>query len=305
MNTPDTPSWPEIAPPHAPEVLTAALDQLRAGGALLFHATPFDVLLFRGDASPDLMHELGRCREITFRNAGQGVGQPLDLAPEDDYYHHLVLWDKTTGRLAGAYRIGFTSQIIAAHGPHGLYLDHVFDIQPAFFDELGPAMELSRSFVLPDYQRDNRALAALWRGLGAAAVREKCPTMFGSVTISDAFHRASQTLLVNCLRRDHFDDSALPGLVKPRVPFVPATDLPPLALEHANSDIGTLRAVVEELEGGARSIPPLIRYYLSVGARFLAFHVEPAFNNAIYCLLRVNLEALDARYRKRFLGDAG
>jgi putative hemolysin len=300
-----TPNKPEIAPRLAPETLSAALAKLHEQGALLFDSAPFDVLLFRGDASPDIMHELGRCREITFRNAGQGVGQPLDLSPEDDYYHHLVLWDSVAGRLAGAYRIGFTAQIIADHGPHGLYLDHVFDIDPAFFDKLGPAMELSRSFVLPDYQRDNRALAALWRGLGAAAVREKCPTMFGSVTISDAFHRASQTLLVNCLQRDHFDDSTLPSLVKPRIPFVPAADLPPLALEHAGSDISTLRAVVEELEGGARSIPPLIRYYLSVGARFLAFHVEPAFNNAIYCLLRVNLDALDARYRKRFLGDAG
>jgi hypothetical protein len=56
---------------------------------------------------PMMMHELGRRREESFRAVGEGTGKPLDLDEYDEYYKHLILWDKYRQRLVGAYRLGF------------------------------------------------------------------------------------------------------------------------------------------------------------------------------------------------------
>jgi len=64
-----------------------------------------------------------------------------------------------------------------------------------------------------------------------------------------------------------------------------------------------MNKVILELEHDHRAIPPLIRYYISLGAKFLSFQVEESFNNAIYCLLKVDLQKLPKRYKKRFLGE--
>lgn len=263
-----------------------------------------DVLLFRGDEAPALLQELGRCREITFRAAGQGVGLPCDVAKEDEYYHHLVLWHREKAELLGAYRLGFTRDIIARHGAEGLYLDHIFKFAGGFHERLGPAIELSRSFVMPGSQRDNQALALLWRGLGAAARRKQCPTFFGSVTISNDHHPASRALLVEHLQRNHADDESLRRLVRARQPFVPATRFHRMVGEaYFGHPIEALAPMIERLEAGQRGIPPLMRYYCSLGAKFLAYHVEPTFQDALYCLLRVDLNAIPEGYRRRFIGD--
>ncbi len=139
--------------PEAPS--RACISRVRTAASSL--EGEWDVLLFRGADAPILLRELGRCREVTFRAAGQGVGRDCEVAPEDDYYHHLVVWHRSRDEIIGACRLGFTREILDRHGPHGLYLDHVFKIRPEFYSRLGPAIELSRSFVMPEYQRDNRA----------------------------------------------------------------------------------------------------------------------------------------------------
>ncbi len=262
----------------------------------------FELLRFRGDAEPELLEALGRAREITFVAAGQGTGKEIDLSPEDLHYHHLVIRDTATGELVGAYRMGLTEPILKEFGPAGLYLDHVFAIDPEFYKQIGPAMELSRSFVMPHFQKDGAALGLLWKGLGATASEFGVRNLFGSVTISDAFQPASRAVLATQLEREHADAADLRALVRARAPFAPKTRYHPLVAEAWRGEPATaLWKVVEDIEGGLRPPPPLIKYYLSLGARFLAFHVEADFNDALYCLLRVDLEAMPARYRARFL----
>lgn len=300
---------PGVRPPLAPPVPRDALEAEVAslGDAARLLASPdgeIEVLLFQGSEAPALLRELGRCRELTFRAAGQGVGLACDVAPEDDYYHHLVLWHRERGEILGAYRLGFIREILATRGPRGLYLDHVFKMRRGFYARLGPAIELSRSFVMPSCQRDNRALALLWRGLGAAAARARCTVFFGSVTISNTHHPASRAILVEHLRRNYAEDGAMRRLVRARRPFQPATTYHPLVGEaFAGLPLDALAPLVEQLEDGQRGIPPLLRYYCSLGARFLAFHVEASFQDALYCLLRVDLNAIPEGYRRRFLGS--
>lgn len=261
----------------------------------------FELLRFRGDEEPELLEALGRAREITFRAAGQGTGKEIDVSPEDAHYQHVVVRDTASGDLVGAYRLGFTEQILAEHGPSGLYLDHIFKIDPALYEKMGSALELSRSFVMPAYQKDGRALALLWRGVGRTATAFGCRNLFGSVTISDAFQPASRAALVAHLAAEHADSPALCGLVKARVPFVPETRYHPLVnAAWRGEPVNALWPVVGGIERGARTPPPLVKYYISLGAKFLAFHVEADFGNAVYCLLRVDIEAMPKRYRQRF-----
>jgi len=268
----------------------------------LFQTETYELLFFQGKACPKLLEELGRARERTFRAAGQGTGREIDINPEDEYYHHLVLRDKTTKTITGAYRIGIIQKIIQEQGHQDLYLDHVFQIDPLFYKELGGALELSRSFVSPDRQKDNQALAMLWKGLGKVALNWNAMTLFGSVTISNEHHPASQAILVDFLQNNYADSAHMRSLVKAKIPFAPQTQHHTyISNAYKGEGIASLTPLIHHLENGARGIPPLMRYYCSLGAKFLAYHVEPTFANALYCLLRVQLDQIPEGFKKRFL----
>jgi putative hemolysin len=289
------------AKPH--EELRAEVTRLSDEGMLLTHNSSFDLLFVRGDEAPALLHELGRAREITFRHAGQGSGKGLDLSPEDDYYHHLILWDRAQGKLAGSYRVGIVQEILEDRGAAALYLGHVFEIDSQFYYHLGPAFELSRSFVLPEYQKDNGALSGLWKGLGAASIKYKVGTLFGSVTISNDHHPASRAVLVEHLKRNYSDDETMCDLIRARQPFEPVTTYHSMAAAaYEGESIDALAPLINRAENGERGIPPLMKYYCTLGARYLGYHVEAEFQDALYCLLRVKLDNIPKGYRKRFMG---
>ncbi len=120
---------------------------------LLVENAEFAVYAARAPELPHALDELGRLREITFRAAGEGTGRSADLDRFDVYYWHLLLWNKQKQELAGAYRAGETDAIIRAHGIKGLYTNTVFRYNEQLFLKIGSALELGRSFVRPEYQR--------------------------------------------------------------------------------------------------------------------------------------------------------
>ena len=270
----------------------------------LFNTDKLAVYLFKGNEAPEMMQLIGAARSVTFAAIGAGAGKEVDLSEEDDYYDHLLLWDKAENCLVGAYRLGFTNEILESHGKEGMYLDHVFEVQPEFYEKLGNAMELSRSFVLPSYQKNPQMLDALWKGIGHAAIQKNCYILYGSVTISASFTPLSQSILVDTLDRYHSEEAELRNSVRAKVPFAAETQHHALISDSwASQGLNKLNRVILDLEQDHRAIPPLIRYYVSLGAKFMSFQVEESFNNAIYCLLKVDLKNLPKRYKKRFLGD--
>lgn len=290
-----------VAPPAAdPETAAKALADLLPSQRLL-RRDDLELLFIRGREAPDLLQLLGRAREVTFRAAGQGVGRDVDLSPEDDYYHQLIVWDHRRGGVAGAYRTGILSTILDEQGREGLYLDHVFKIDPAFYGRFRNSMELSRSFVLPDYQKDNRVLPLLWTGLAHLCRQQEISTLFGSVTVANHFHPASRALLHEFLRREYGDSPEICGWIEARRPFQPQSRYHSLvARAYAGEKLARLDPVIRHLENQERGIPPLMRYYCQLGARFMGYHVEASFQDALYCLLRVDLPSIPAAYRKRF-----
>jgi len=292
-------------PPPAVDASTAAEALAALSPAQrIYRKDDLELLFIQGREAPELLELLGRAREVTFRAAGQGVGQNVDLSPEDDYYHQLIVWDHSRNGIAGAYRTGILRSILEEHGSSGIYLDHIFKIKPAFYERFEDSLELSRSFVLPDYQKDNRVLPLLWTGLAIICGQRKIQTLFGSVTISNEFHPASRALLVEFLRREYADTPEIRNWIEARRPFEPESRYHPLVAEaYAGENISKLDPLIRHLEDQQRGIPPLMRYYCQLGARFINYHVEASFQDALYCLLRVDLPSVPAAYKRRFSPD--
>ena len=257
----------------------------------------FEVLDFHRDEAPALFHELTRQREITFRLSGQGTGLGRDQTREDAWYRQLVLWDRNAKRIAGAYRLGFTAEVLPDHGLPNLYLSHMFHFDPGFFSRDSRAVELTRSFVAAAYQNDRIALPLLWQGLGAMVRRHGIQRLFGSVTLSPDFSNDSRRLMTSWLHRHRLH----PGgpLATARLPF--PSNHPDVAAKSTTID--ELRPHITDRTGKPKPIPPLLRHYLSLGATFHAFHREPSFNDAIYCLLEVEVSAMPLTHARRFIGE--
>src|SRR5262249_1525540 len=142
---------------------------------------------------PHLLREIGRLREVAFREVGEGTGEEVDVDRYDDYYLHIFLWDEQAQALAGAYRIGRAHMILREFGPKCLSTSTPFKFQKPFLSHLDDALELGRSFIVPQYQRNLAALPILWRGVLSWIVKHpKYTKLFGPVSISQDYHGLSR-----------------------------------------------------------------------------------------------------------------
>ena len=154
------------------------------------------IYLVEYKASPTVMAEIGRLRELSFRHVGEGTGQKRDIDRFDSYYRHLVLWDDEALELVGAYRMGIAQSIIEHHGTKGLYMSEICEIRKPFLERANQAVELGRSFVQPKYW-GSRALDYLWQGIGAfLQAYSDVHYLYGAVSISGHYPKAAQDALV-------------------------------------------------------------------------------------------------------------
>jgi len=286
-----------VVPPLEGKLIAQDVSCLRRTPSnVLFEKGNFAALWFQREDAPALFHELCRQREITFRLSGQGTGAALDETPEDHWYHQLVLWDLRCERIAGAYRVGSTSEILPRIGVDGLYLSHMFEFAPEFFERHERSLELSRSFVVADYQNNQFALPLLWRGLGEVVKILKAGMLFGSVTLAADFSEKSRGLVVDWLVRHRCHQPC--ALARALRPFsnheLPGGWNPDRAIEK-------IRESVTDTEGRSKPIPTLLRHYLRLGASFHDFHVESSFNDALYCLLEIDVNHIPDAHRRRFI----
>ncbi len=266
-----------------------------------------DIFLFEGRGNSAVMRELGRLREIAFRQAGEGTGRRRDLDAFDAYYKQVVLWDESALQIVGAYRIGEAASIVASRGPDGLYTHGLFALEEGMGELLPRALELGRSFVQPRYQ-GLRALDYLWHGIGAyLATRPSVRYLFGPVSISAQYPEEARRLLVHFYRR-HF--GAAQALATPRRPFAipPEDEAAFRALVTGEDYARDFRALKKRLGELGVAVPTLYKQYTDLcepgGARFLGFSVDPAFAGCVDGLVLVDLEKLKASKRERYLGGS-
>lgn len=292
-----------IAAPHDREEVHEEVQRLRQDGAgALSTQGPLEVFIAPADAIPGVLHDIGRLREICFREVGEGSGKELDLDDYDRHYLHLFLWDRETGEVAGAYRVGRTDLLLSEHGPGGLYCSTLFEFEAAFLDHLNPGLELGRSFVAPRYQRSLGALMALWKGIGCFVAKyPRYAKLFGPVSISQDYTPLSKNLIVRYLREAKRHESLAP-FVHPNNPY---HEEMPLEISPRLESIEQVSALVSETEPDGKGVPVLLRQYLKLNATLLEFNVDPSFANCLDALVMVDLRSAPTAILKRYMGREG
>jgi putative hemolysin len=270
----------------------------------LLEATPGQsVYLTESWQIPLALREIGRLREVTFRAAGEGTGAVCDLDRFDPFYLHLFLWNTEKREIVGAYRIGDVPRLLARFGHKGLYTDSLFRFSGGFLERLGPALELGRSFIRPEYQRQYSPLLLLWRGIGAyVAQRPEYCTLIGAVSVSNRYSKTSRELMVRYFEQHAAQPGA--GLVKARRPlrgnFVQKWELQ--ALCSLLPDVDDLTGPIADLEPDGKGIPILVKQYLKLGGKLLAFSVDPQFANTLDGFVMVDLREAPPEVLGRYMG---
>lgn len=292
-----------VATTVIPEILEEEISQLPKERCL---AQNGDLAVYLGGAQelPHLLHEVGRLREITFRQVGEGTNKSLDLDRFDDYYWHLLLWNRKKHELVGAYRAGNTADILPRHGLAGLYTSTLFRYDEQIFQKLGQALELGRSFVRPEYQRQYAPLLLLWKGIaGLIALHPEIPVLFGAVSISNDYSKASREMIYRFFESQIGQDE-LSGLVEPRSPFRPAilNRWDCRGMRRALRALDDLAEPINDLESDGKGLPILLRQYAKIGGKVLGFNVDRKFSNALDGLIVVDLRQTDSAVLERYMG---
>lgn len=295
-----------VAPPRDPRLLRQEVRRLPEAQRMAQGGT-YTCYLATAHQIPNVLYEIGRLRELTFRAAGEGTGLSIDLDEFDTRYLHLFLWDVNEDAVVGAYRLGPTDTLVPRFGPQGLYTSTLFDYDPELFDRLDPALELGRSFVRPEYQKTYSALLLLWKGIGRFVVKNpRYARLFGAVSISRVYDELSRQSLVAFLHANSY----VPELAR----FVTAKN--PLPTRPINSWMSKVASLIgkdpEEvtvllsyIEEGQRGIPILLRQYLKLGGKLLGFNQDPLFSGVWDGLILVDLTQTDPRMLERYLGKQG
>ncbi len=267
----------------------------------------YEVYELSASEAPNVVREIGRLREISFRQAGEGTGSSFDLDRFDDYYTHFVLWNREQRQIAGGYRLGNVREILRRFGMNGLYTSTLFRYGPSFFESIGNAVELGRSFVTPEYQKQYMPLLQLWKGIGVYLARhQESPVLFGAVSISNVYTPASREVMAAFLRAQ-MAPQGLVDKVESRVPFrrVARCTLP---REQSFSRVLTMSDVSECVSGweaDGKGLPILVKHYLRLGGKTLAFAVDPKFSDVLDALIMVDLRASDPVLLSKYFGKAG
>ena len=266
----------------------------------------FDVFYMRSPQCPGLMRELGRLRELTFRDVGEGTGLPLDIDRFDDYYLQLVVWNSEKHEVVGGYRLGPTDEILPEFGKDGLYTNTLFKFRKNLLQQIDPALELGRSWVALDYQRSYAPLMLLWKGIGAYLCKNpRYRRLFGPVSISAEYSSMSKHLLTAFLTLHKFLPD-LAKLVSPRNPMKrkEVREFDRRAFSTVAGSMEECNELIKELEADGKPIPILLKQYIKLNGQLMGFNVDPDFGNVLDGLILIDVPSIDERVMKKYLGEA-
>lgn len=275
------------------EDIRAEVDALRTADKMLFRNGNYEVYFTDYDAIPSIMREIGRQRELTFREVGEGSNLPFDLDEYDKHYHHLFLWDSEAGKLAGAYRMALGREVMKKHGVNGFYTSSLFEFDQELQPFFRKVIEMGRAYITKEYQQKPLPLFLLWRGIVHVCLRNPDHKfLMGGVSISNKFSEFSKSLMIEFMRSNYYD-GAVAQYVHPKNEFrVKLRERDKhMFLEELDSDLNKLDKVIDDLEPEMR-LPVLIKKYIKQNAKVIAFNVDPAFNDAIDGLMYIRISDL-------------
>nr|WP_315197849.1 lysophospholipid acyltransferase family protein [uncultured Flavobacterium sp.] len=281
----------KIVTPASTDKMIIEVEALRTKDLRLLQSKNYEVFFAEAKQIPNILYEIGRLREITFREVGEGTNESIDIDKYDQYYRHLFLWDDDTKQIAGAYRMGLGSHIFPKYGIEGFYLNGLFRFEPELHDMMSKSIDMGRAFIIKDYQQKPMPLFLLWRGIMHTTLHyPEHKFLLGGVSISNQFSDFSKSLMIEFMK-SHYYDPYIAQYVHPKKEFkVKLKDADKdFIFDEAEADLNKFDKLIDELEPGILRLPVLIKKYIKQNARLVAFNVDPLFNNAIDGLMYIRI----------------
>lgn len=267
------------------------VEALRKNNGRLLKSKNYEVFFAPSKKIPNIMFEIGRLREITFREVGEGTNESIDLDVFDGYYHHLFLWDSEAECVVGAYRMGLGKDIFKKYGIEGFYVQTLFKFEPELFSMMENSIEMGRAFIIKEYQQKPMPLFLLWKGIVHITLRyPEYKYLIGGVSISNQFSNFSKSLMIEFMK-SHYYDPYIAQYIHPKKEYkVKLNDADKdFVFDATKADMNKFDKVIDEIEPGALRMPVLIKKYVKQNARLVAFNVDPKFNNSVDGLMYIRV----------------
>lgn len=260
---------------------------------------------------PNVMREIGRLREISYRAGGGGTGKELDIDDQDIMprpYHQLIVWDPDNNQIIGGYRYLFGHEAEIRNGQPFITSAHLFHYSERFIrDYLPNTIEFGRAFVQPMYQKREMGVKALfaldniWDGIGAVLFNHpEMRYMIGKVTIYPEYNEQARELIYAYLDRYHKGEQ---GLIEPYHPLLsqPLTHSP-FEGEDKQENYHILQHAVRE-QGTV--IPPIFTAYLNLtnDLQFFGNAINDEFSDVLESGIMVDLETVYPEKKERYINS--
>ena len=266
--------------------------------------------------APNVMQEIGRLRELTFRRAGGGTGKAVDIDEFDDIekpYQQLIVWDPSVKEIIGGYRyIHGKNAHFDENGIPFIATTELFRFSERFLTEFIPyTIELGRSFVQPDYQpmvnsrKGLFSLDNLWDGLGALIYdNPDIHYFFGKVTMYPHFSQPARDIILYFLHK-YFPDKD--DLVKPIIPLEIETDYDELERIFNGGNYGAdYKLLIQTLRNNFNeNIPPLVNAYMNLTSTMRNFGtaINPGFGSVQETGILVTIKDIYDSKKERHLNS--
>jgi hypothetical protein len=273
-----------------------------------------EIYIITAHDSPNIMREIGRLRELSFRSGGGGTGEEIDIDKYDFMekpYKQLIVWDPDNQEIIGGYRFLEGANVkLDASGQPEFVMSHLFKFSQQFIDEYMPyTIELGRAFVQPDYQSTRMgmkslfALDNLWDGLGALILTVKGARYFiGKVTIYNNFPTIARDLIYSYLMK-HFADNE--GLITPKqAVFISEEN------KHAATTIFTedtpsedYKLLIKAVRSAGENVPPMFNAYIGLTdtMKIFGFTIDHDFGSVYETGMLVIMDDLLPSKRQRYI----
>lgn len=308
-----------IVTPIESDLMIKEVKKLGKDGSRLLKSKSYEIYLAEAKKIPNILMEIGRLREITFREVGEGTNEAIDLDVFDSYYRHMFMWDAEKQNIVGAYRMGFGAEIFKKYGIDGFYLQNLFRIEPELHKMMSESLELGRAFIVKEYQQKPMPLFLLWKGIVHTALRyPEHKYLIGGVSISDQFSNFSKSLMIEFMK-SHYYDPYVAQYVHPKKEFkVVLKDADKdFVFDATEGDLNKFDKIIDEIEPGTLRLPVLLKKYIKQNCKLIGFNVDPLFNNAVDGLiyirvtdlpdstLRPVMEEFQAEIERKFMDENG
>ncbi len=293
QNEATEPNQFNIIPPTPKELILEDIKNLTYEN-LIFSQSHFDVFIAKAIQLPNTLFEIGRLRELTFRDVGEGTGMSLDLDEFDLYYRQLIIWDRENQQIAGGYRLGLGDEIFMRYGKEGFYINTLFKIKKGFYPIMKSSVELGRSYVTKEYQKQRLPLFLLWKGIMHFLLQNpRYRYLYGPLSISKYYSEVTKGVIVAFVKKFYFDHK-LAEYLEPRKPFKPSfkhIDVDVL-VDNFQGELRNLDNFIEDIEPDHFKLPVLLKQYVKQNAKFISFNVDPNFSDVLDGFMLLDLKEL-------------